>query len=235
MKKPLIIFGLRDLAELAFEYFTHDSDFEVVAFTVHEAYLPESRVFCSLPVVPFEHIEDLYPADRHHFFAALSYQQMNRQRERIVQAFKAKGFRPASYISSHCFRWHNCKFGEHVFIFEDNTLQPFVEIGNNVILWSGNHIGHSSVIGDHTFISSHVVVSGFCRVGSHCFIGVNSTLANDTEIGDNCWVSQGSIMSGKVPAHQLVRSDRSPMIPLDEERLFKKLSNISEGRQDDAK
>ena len=52
--------------------------------------------------------------------------------------------------------------GDNCFILEDNTVQPFVTIGNNVTLWSGNHIGHDSVIEDDCFISSHVVVSGTC-------------------------------------------------------------------------
>jgi acyl-[acyl carrier protein]--UDP-N-acetylglucosamine O-acyltransferase len=65
--------------------------------------------------------------------------------------------------------------GENCFIFEDNTIQPFVRIEDNVILWSGNHIGHHSTIKSHNFISSHVVVSGQCTIEPNCFIGVNST------------------------------------------------------------
>ena len=38
------------------------------------------------------------------------------------------------------------------------TIQPFVRIGSNVTLWSGNHIGHDATIGDHCFIASHVVI-----------------------------------------------------------------------------
>ena len=53
--------------------------------------------------------------------------------------------------------------GDNCFIFEDNTVQPFVTLGNNLVLWSGNHIGHHSTLRDHCFISSHVVISGFCR------------------------------------------------------------------------
>ena len=56
--------------------------------------------------------------------------------------------------------------GDNCFILEDNTIQPFVSIGNNVTLWSGNHIGHDSTIDDHCFIASHVVVSGHVRVGT---------------------------------------------------------------------
>ena len=34
MRKPLILFGAGDIAELAYFYFTNDSAYEVVAFTV---------------------------------------------------------------------------------------------------------------------------------------------------------------------------------------------------------
>ena len=78
---------------------------------------------------------------------------------------------PASYVSPRAFVWRNVKLGEHCFIFENNVLQPFVNIGDNVVLWSGNHIGHHSKIGDHCFVSSHVVVSGFCDIGANCFLG----------------------------------------------------------------
>ena len=58
----------------------------------------------------------------------------------------------------------------------DNTIQPFVEIGDNVTMWSGNHIGHHSKICDNAFISSHAVISGGVEVGRNSFLGVNSTI-----------------------------------------------------------
>lgn len=36
MKKPLVIFGSGDIAQLAHYYFSTDSNYEVVAFTVAE-------------------------------------------------------------------------------------------------------------------------------------------------------------------------------------------------------
>jgi sugar O-acyltransferase (sialic acid O-acetyltransferase NeuD family) len=228
-KRPLIIFGIRDFAELAFEYFTHDSDYEVVAFTVDQKYLVE-KTYRGKPVVPFETIEQAYDPQQHYFYAALSYRNLNRNRAEKYLSFKQKGYKPASYISSHLFKWHNVELGEHNFIFEDNTLQPFVKIGNNNILWSGNHIGHGTIIHDNVFITSHVVVSGYCEIGDNTFLGVNSTLANDTKIGARCWVNHGAIMSGKIPDGSLVKSVRSEVGPLDEARLMEKLSTISQGR-----
>jgi carbonic anhydrase/acetyltransferase-like protein (isoleucine patch superfamily) len=82
-----------------------------------------------------------------------------------------------------------------------------VKLGANVVLWSGNHIGHHSRIGDHCFISSHVVVSGFCDVGPNCFFGVNATLGNNVTIGADCMLGAGAVVVKDVTADTLVRGN----------------------------
>lgn len=227
--KKLVIFGTEDFADIAYEYFTHDSAYEVVAFTVDRAYLKETEKF-GLPVVAFEDLETAVPAGEAEFFAAIVYAKLNRLREDVCNQAKAKGFSLASYISSRAFVWHNANLGEHCFIFEDNTIQPFVTIGDDVILWSGNHIGHHSKIGNHCFLTSHVVVSGWCQIGDHVFIGVNSTLANNTKIGDVCWINHGATVAGEVPPNSLVKSESSEISPLNEAVLFRSLSRSSRMR-----
>lgn len=224
--KKLVIFGLKDYAEIVYEYFTHDSPYEVAAFTVDREYIKEEK-FCGLPVVPFEEIERLYPPETHEIHAAIVYGELNRLRARVCDKAKAKGYKLASYVSSHSFVWRNVKIGEHCFIFEDNTVQPFVEIGDNVILWSGNHIGHSSRIGNNCFISSHVVISGFCEIGENCFIGVNTSIGNHLKIGKECWIGQGSVINKDVSPHSLVKAQAAEVKDLNEESLFKYLKRIS--------
>lgn len=195
--KKLILLGDSAFAEVAYEYFTHDSEFEVVAFSVERHYLRRDRLF-DLPVVPFEELEDRYSPVEHHFYAALVYTQGNALRARLYEAARARGYRPASYVSSRAFVWRNATLGEHCFVFEGNVIQPFVRIGRNVVLWSGNHIGHHSSLGDHCFVSSHVVVSGFVSVGEGCFLGVNATIANNTTVGNRCTIGAGALILGDV-------------------------------------
>jgi sugar O-acyltransferase (sialic acid O-acetyltransferase NeuD family) len=183
----LVIVGDSAFAEVAYEYFTFDSPYEVVGFAVERAYHTQTEKF-GLPVVPFEDLEAHFPPGSHSVFAALVYTQLNRLRARLSAAAKAKGYKLASYISPRAFVWRNVKIGEHCFIFENNVIQPFVEIGNNVVLWSGNHIGHHTKIGDHVFVASHVVVSGFCTIGEFSFLGVNATIANNVSIGADNWI-----------------------------------------------
>ncbi|MFL6520967.1 MAG: acetyltransferase [Chthoniobacterales bacterium] len=202
-KHKLLIIGDSAFAEIAFEYFQYDSDYDVVAFCVERQYMKKDTLF-GLPVIPMEEMEQRYTPAEHSFYAANVYTQGNQLRTRLYQAAKAKGYKPASYVSPHAFVWRNVKLGEHCFIFENNVVQPFVALGDNVVLWSGNHIGHHSKIGSNCFISSHVVVSGFCEIGEACFMGVNSTVSNNTKIGNNCVVGAAALVLSDVEDNQTV-------------------------------
>jgi len=191
--KKLIIFGDSSFAEIAYEYFTYDSDYKVVAFTVSKEYLKQKTKF-GLPVIPFETLERKYSPKNHYIYVALVYNVLNRVREQFYNLAKEKGYRLANYISSCAFVWKNVTLGDNVFIFEDNTVQPFVKLGSNIILWSGNHIGHHSTIGDHCFISSQVVISGHCNIGKNSFLGVNATVINNINVGKDCLIGANTLI-----------------------------------------
>jgi sugar O-acyltransferase (sialic acid O-acetyltransferase NeuD family) len=195
--RKLVLIGDSAFAEVAYEYFTHDSEYEVVAFAVEKDYLKREELF-GLPVVPFEELPSRFAPERHEFYAALVYTQGNSLRTRLYEAAREMGYRPASYVSPRAFVWRNVTLGEHCFIFEGNVIQPFARIGSNVVLWSGNHIGHHSAIGDHCFVSSHVVISGFVHIGPSCFLGVNSTFANNLNVGGRCVIGAGALVLGDV-------------------------------------
>jgi len=192
--EKIIIFGTGDIAQIAHYYFNIDSNYKVVAFTVNKDFITNTT-FCDKPVVAWEGIEKQYPVNEYKIFIALSYAKLNKVREGKYNEAKSKGYGFVSYISSKCTYLAQDKPGDNCFIFEDNTIQPFVKIGNNVTFWSGNHIGHHSVICDHNFISSHVVVSGHCVINSNSFIGVNSTIGHNVEIGKENIIGAGSIIT----------------------------------------
>jgi sugar O-acyltransferase (sialic acid O-acetyltransferase NeuD family) len=195
----LIIFGAGDIARLAHYYFTRDSEHDVVAFTVDEKYR-QADSFLDLPLVSFQAVASCYSPDSYRMFVALSYARMNKLREQKYYEAKQQGYQLVSYVSSRCSFLTDDPIGDNCFILEDNTIQPFVKIGNNVTLWSGNHIGHDAVIEDHCFLASHIVVSGYVRIGNNCFIGVNATLRNSITIAPETLIGAGAvIMKDTVP------------------------------------
>jgi len=191
--KPLVIFGNSQMAQIAHFYLTHDSDYTVEAFTVDRDYISNST-FCNLPVVAFEEVENFYPPESFSMFIAVGYTRLNQLRTEKYELAKAKGYNLISYVSSRATTWSDLSIGENCFILEDSTIQPFVKIGNNVTLWSGNHIGHHTIIGDNCFIASHVVVSGGVEIGKNCFIGVNATIRDRVKIGENCIIGAGAVI-----------------------------------------
>lgn len=219
-KRRLVIVGDSAFAEVAYECFTRDSEYEVAGFAVEAAFLSRPTLF-GLPVVPLESVEQHFPPSDFEFYAALVYTQLNRLRSRLFQAMKDKGYRAASYISSRAFVWPNVEIGEHCFVFEHNTLQPFVRIGTNVVVWSGNHIGHHSTIEDNCFLASHVVVSGFCTVGRNTFIGVNATLANNVTIAPDNWIGMGALIGHDTEPDQLFKGVDTQPARVPASRFFK--------------
>ena len=202
MKKKLIIFGIADIGELAHFYFRKDTDYEVVAFTLDAEYIDEPN-FCELPVVPFDGIEKNYPPESHAMFVSLGYSKMNAVRREKFLVAQSLGYDLASYVSPKTTVLNENRIGKNCFILENNVIQPFVEIGDNVTLWSGNHIGHHSTIGAHTFVASQVVISGRVTIGEQCFIGVNATLRDHIKIGDKTIIGAGTLILDNAEAESV--------------------------------
>ena len=192
-KEKVVIFGTGDIGQLAHFYFTHDSLYEVVAFTADRDFIKEKELL-GLPVIPFEEIEKSYPPDRFNMFVALSYRNINKLRAEKYAEAKNKGYELVSYVCTKSVYWGDTEIGDNCFIFENQTIQPFVKIGNNVIIWSGNHIGHHSVIGGHCFIASHVVISGHVTIEPYCSLGVNSTIRDGITIARECVIGAGALI-----------------------------------------
>jgi len=194
MPRPLVLVGAGEFAQIACEYFEHDSERDVLAFSVERDYLTQPTL-AGRPVVAWETLESTYPPADVDLFVAIPASQLNRLRTRLYREAKQKGYRCASYVSTRAFVWRNAEVGENSFIFEGNVIQPFVRIGNNCILWSGNHVGHRTVVHDNVFIASHAVISGYCEIGESSFIGVNSTFNDHVKVAPDNVIGAGALVT----------------------------------------
>ena len=194
-KEKLIIVGDGETAEIAYEYFTDDPKYEIVAFSAEKNFMKNQTLF-GLPVIPIEELEAVFDPKKHKAFVAISFTQLNRVRMKLLNMVKDKGYSLCSYVSPKAFLGNNTEIGENCFIFENVTLQRAVKIGDNVTIWSGSSIGHRSVIRDNCFLASHVAISGFCDIGENCFLGVNSCTVGGVKIAKDCIVGAGAVVIG---------------------------------------
>lgn len=218
--KKLFIIGDSAFAEVAYECFTYDSEYEVVGFAVEAAFRTKDTLF-GLPIINLEDAISHHNPAEVEFYAALVYTNLNRLRTRLYSLAKDMGYQPASYISSAAFIWRNVELGEHCFVFENNTLQPFVKIASNVVLWSGNHIGHHSVIKENCFVASQVVISGFCTLERNSFIGVNVSIGNNVHIAEDNWIGPGVVLTSDTEANQLYKVEKAIPSKVSAKRFFK--------------
>jgi len=195
MEKKVIIFGTSQTAELAHYYLQNDSNCEVAGFTLTRDNIRGSS-FRGLPIFAFEDLVINLPQDEYCLFAPLMAHEVNRYREKIFLRGKQLGYSFISYISSKA-TVLTPHIGENCFILEGNIIQPFVEVGDNVMIWSGNHIGHHSIIESSVFITSHCVISGNCIVKKRAYFGVNSSLVDNCSFEQECMLTMGSMLSLK--------------------------------------
>lgn len=210
--KKVIIFGTGQISELAHFYISRDTDHQIAAFTVHRDYL-NTETYKDLPVVAYEELKEFYPPGDYALFIPISFKGVNQVRRDVFEESKRNGYGFITYISPKA-TYYDTPVGDNCFIMEDNTIQPFTEIGDNVILWSGNHIGHHSKIESHCFITSHVVVSGAVVVGEGSFLGVNSTIRDNVRIGKQCVIGAGSTISRSLDDYTVTKPEKVIISPI---------------------
>lgn len=209
MTRPLLIFGSAEIASLARFYFHEDSPYDVVAFTVDDDFVDDER-FEGLPVVPFSEAVGGFPPETHDMHVAISYQRLNQLREDKYTQCREAGYRLATYVSTKSFFWPgDLRVGDNCLILENQTIQPSVRIGNNVMIWSGNHLGHGTQVRDHVYISSHVCISGHCVIGERSFMGVNATTKDFVTIGPDTFVAMDASVTRDVSEGSVVLGARS--------------------------
>jgi sugar O-acyltransferase (sialic acid O-acetyltransferase NeuD family) len=189
----IVIIGAGDLAKLAHAYFRRDTPHEVVAFAV-DAGFPAPDSLDGLPVIDAAGLTTEYPPERYSAFVAIGYSRMNRHRARKYAELKGMGYELVSYVSSRATYLSEHVHGDNCFILEQAVVQPFVTIGNDVVLWSGARICHDSTVGDHCFVAAGAVVLGQVRVGRNCFIGANATIRNGVEVAPATLVGAGAVI-----------------------------------------
>lgn len=215
--KKVVIFGTNSFSEIVYFYLTHDSEYNVEAFCATTDYIKEETKF-DLPIIDFKNIEDFYPPDKYDLYIAIGYVNLNKTRARYYDEAKAKGYKLITYISSKATVWTK-DIGDNCFILEDNTIQPYVKIGNNVVFWSGNHIGHHSTIEDHCYITSHSVISGHCRIKEYTFVGVNATLRDGLTIEKENIIGAGALILTNTKEKEVYAAKKTELFPKSSDKI----------------
>ena len=221
----VVIVGIGETAEMAYEYFTTDSPYKVVAFSAEGAYIRErlnghAEMF-GLPIVAIEELSKIFSPQKYRAFVAMASGKLNHDRAKMYNFMCQEGYDLVSYVSSRTFLGVDVTIGKNCFIMENCCIQRKVTIGNDVVMWSGSNIAHRSIVRDHVFFAPSAVVAGYSEIGEYTFLGVNSCVADKVRVAENCFVDGGVYISRDTKPYELFFHERAKPADKSTKEFFK--------------
>ena len=178
--KKLFIYGFGKFAEYAAYVFTEDSDYMVAGYCIEGEFLKDTNTQgLNREIFVFEELNEITNGENFEVFIAVGN---NKLRKRLFEKAIELEYNIASYISSKAIIWENLIIGRNVFIGEGSVLQPFVEVGDNSIIFI-TIIGHHTKIKNHTLLSV-TTLGGSVEVGDESYLGMNSTVKQKVKIAE---------------------------------------------------
>jgi len=202
----VILYGTGRGANVAFRFLARDGDHEVCGFTLDRDYMKVDTLR-GLPVVAFDEVENRFPPSDYKMLVLLGYQNMNGLRRQKFEAAKDKGYECISYVSSAFYKAEDLEIGENCFIMDNQSISLDVKIGNNVVMWSSNHIGDLTVVEDHVWIASHVTVAAEAILGEASFLGIGATVGNCARLGSRTFVGANALVAADTPDDSVILHD----------------------------
>ena len=218
----IVIFGTGYSADVARVYLQRYSNHRIVGFTVDRQYATTDR-FHDVPLVAWDCLEGVFPPDQVELLGPISYSRMNQFRCERYREGKARNYRFASFIHPQS-NLETEEIGAHCFILERNIIEPFVKIGENVVMWGGGHVGHNAVIGDHSFLSGDVGLGARARIGQRCFLAARAAVRVDVTVGDDCLLGFGvTVQTDVADGSVVVRSEQNRIVRAPSSRISRLL------------
>lgn len=90
--------------------------------------------------------------------------------------------------------------------YEDSTISPNTEIGNNCLLMVGSHLAHNSVLKNNVIFANGVLPAGCCTFYDNVFISGGVLIHQHVRIGEGVIISGGSRVGRDIPPFMLVSS-----------------------------
>jgi sugar O-acyltransferase (sialic acid O-acetyltransferase NeuD family) len=192
MAKPLIIFGIGSVAQMAHYYATREMGLSVLGFVVDES-RKTTNEFCGLPVSAWEECIKLYPPDTVAMYVAVGYREMP-LRQAVFERVQSLGYTLQTIVSKSAFVAETIYGGINNFIMPGAVIEPGVHMGSNNLIWSNVTICHDSKIGNHNFFASNSTIGGEVTIGDRCFFGFSSTVAHQRHVGNDVLLAAQSLL-----------------------------------------
>jgi sugar O-acyltransferase (sialic acid O-acetyltransferase NeuD family) len=129
----------------------------------------------------------------------------NRQRQRMVRAWEAAGFRAATLVDPTAIVAETAQIGDGTFIGPLSIVAPHARVGRHVLINTHVGVGHHAEVGDFAQLCPGARVNGRCKVDTLAFLGSNAVVHPGLSIGEGASIGAGSFVIRSVkPRHSVL-------------------------------
>ena len=122
----------------------------------------------------------------------------NSLRKRIYNNLKKIGFQIISAIHPTASLSKTVLMGEANVIFAGVVINPYVRLGNNIIVGTGSTIDHDSIIKDHSLISAGVTVGAETKIEEEVLLALGSKVISGVTICKGALIGAGALVMGEI-------------------------------------
>jgi UDP-3-O-[3-hydroxymyristoyl] glucosamine N-acyltransferase len=191
--KPVIVYGTTVIAKMLFFDSADNPDFHIAAFAADPEYVSGDS-FLSVPLIPFDQVEQIYSPENFDMIAAVAGSSDMRGHAAYYLRAKAKGYTIRKYVSQRAVVTLGTKMGENSIVFPFAYIGPEGVIEENVIIRQNAYLGHNIGVGSHSFIGVGCQIGGGCKVGSFSYLSIGSTITDHIVLGRETLVGAGSVV-----------------------------------------
>ncbi len=200
--KKVIILGLTNVARILRYEMQKDAGIYTESYCLTSDYmkkhgLDKSARFDDRPVVPFEHLNEIYGCGNFKVIIMVGYSNMNSGREELFQKCDKYGYEIGSYISPYAridYREEDVcavRLGRGNIFFEGSRISPFTELGDgNIVV--GATIEHNSKVGNFNWFARNFTTAGEVKIGNNNFFGVGASIRDKIIVGNYCLIGAGA-------------------------------------------
>lgn len=139
-------------------------------------------------------LNDSFDPSKYLLVMAIGQVDTGKERQKLIEALLAKGYRFLSLISKRSVIARGVKVGQGTVIFDNVVVNVDSVIGSFCILNTGCIVEHDCRIGDFVHIGPGVVLSGGVNIGNNCFLGAGSVVKHYTNICGEVIVGAGGVV-----------------------------------------
>lgn len=196
-KPKLVIWGASGHASVVADVVRSQGDYEIAGFLDDSDPTRKDTLFCGAPILgTHRELDRIYNDGVRYLIPAFGNCEA---RIRVSDLARERGFEIATAIHPSATVASEVEIGSGSVVVAGAVINPYSEIGSNVIVNTCASVDHHCVLEDGVHVAPGTHLAGGVHVGRATWVGIGATVIDGVHIGSGSVVGAGAVVLRDVP------------------------------------